>query len=192
MFLQWDVRSSVLKTPKNTKTRETKTQITQFFENVWPIQGGTLRKLTSWGFRKCCRFWVLKVLNLSYWLSKSGQIWKKKIPWERGEQKITTNFEFWCVTRMAGPSQMVGGTCYSCQTSKLKIGRVLFFTPPYFRGGTSFFGLIRPSLTAYNSRSKPHIFSESTGGEVSHGPILDIFFFEQISRNERFMAKVDF
>ena len=29
VFLQWDVRSSVLKTPKNTKTRETKTQITQ-------------------------------------------------------------------------------------------------------------------------------------------------------------------
>ena len=37
VFLQWDVRSSVLKTPKNTKTRETKMQITQFFEKVWPI-----------------------------------------------------------------------------------------------------------------------------------------------------------
>ena len=35
-------------------------------------------------------------------------------------------------------------------------------------------------------------FSENSGREVSHGPILDIFFFEQISRNERFMAKVDF
>ena len=34
VFLQWDVRSSVLKTPKNTKTRETKTQITQHFEKV--------------------------------------------------------------------------------------------------------------------------------------------------------------
>ena len=34
VFLQWDVRSSVLKTPKNTKTRETKTQITQNFEKV--------------------------------------------------------------------------------------------------------------------------------------------------------------
>jgi hypothetical protein len=37
VFLQWDARSSVLKRPKNTKTRETKTQITQFFEKVWPI-----------------------------------------------------------------------------------------------------------------------------------------------------------
>ena len=32
VFLQWDVRSSVLKTPKNTKTRETKTQITQILK----------------------------------------------------------------------------------------------------------------------------------------------------------------
>ena len=32
VFLHWDVRSSVLQTPKNTKTRETKTQITQNFE----------------------------------------------------------------------------------------------------------------------------------------------------------------
>ena len=29
VILQWNVGSSVLKTPKNTKTRETKTQITQ-------------------------------------------------------------------------------------------------------------------------------------------------------------------
>ena len=34
VFLQWDVRSSVLKTPKNAKTRETKTQITQTFEKI--------------------------------------------------------------------------------------------------------------------------------------------------------------
>ena len=32
VFLQWDVRSSVLKTLKNTKTRETKTQITQILK----------------------------------------------------------------------------------------------------------------------------------------------------------------
>ena len=30
--LQWDVRSSVLKTPKNTKTRETKPRITQILK----------------------------------------------------------------------------------------------------------------------------------------------------------------
>ena len=32
----------------------------------------------------------------------------------------------------------------------------------------------------------------SSGRELSHGPILDIFFFEQILRNDRFMKKVDF
>ena len=58
---------------KNTKTRETKTQITQCFEMVWPILGGTMRKLTSWGFRKCCSFLFLKVLNQSYWLSKLAE-----------------------------------------------------------------------------------------------------------------------
>ena len=34
VFLQWAVRSSVLKMPKNTKTRETKTQIAQNFEKI--------------------------------------------------------------------------------------------------------------------------------------------------------------
>ena len=64
-------RSSLLKTPK---TRETKMWITQNFELVWPIQGRTMWKLTSWGFRKCGTFRDLKVLNQSYRLSKSSQI----------------------------------------------------------------------------------------------------------------------
>ena len=66
-------RSSLLKTRK---TRETKTWITQNFELVWPIQGRTMWKLTSWGFRKCGSFQDLEVLNQSYWLSKSSQISK--------------------------------------------------------------------------------------------------------------------
>ena len=64
-------RSSLLKT---WKTRETKTWITQNFELVWPIQGRTMWKLTSWRFQKCGSFRWLKVLNQSYWLSKLGQI----------------------------------------------------------------------------------------------------------------------
>ena len=38
------------KRQKNTKTRETKTQITQNFEQVWPIEGGTIckRNLRKW------------------------------------------------------------------------------------------------------------------------------------------------
>jgi len=54
-------------------------QITRVFELVWPIQAGTMWRLTSWGFRKCGGFRDLEVLNHSYRLSKSGQIQKKKI-----------------------------------------------------------------------------------------------------------------
>ena len=61
-------RSSLLKTPE---TRETKTRITQNFELVWPIQGRTMWKLTSWGFRKCGSFRDFEVLNRSYGCLKS-------------------------------------------------------------------------------------------------------------------------
>ena len=39
--------------------------------------GDTLRKLTSGAFWKCGSFWVLTVLNQSYWLSKLGENWRK-------------------------------------------------------------------------------------------------------------------
>ena len=83
-------RSSLLKTRK---TRETKTWITQNFELVWPIQGRTMWKLTSWGFRKCGSFRDLEVLNQSYRLSKSSQISKKEIS-ENGCQKKITRAQF--------------------------------------------------------------------------------------------------
>ena len=82
------------KRQKNTKTRETKTQITQIFEKVWPIKGGTMRKLTSRGFRKCCSFWVLEVLNQSYWPSKLGENWRKNSK-ERNRNKKKTRPQFW-------------------------------------------------------------------------------------------------
>ena len=50
LFLQYEISSVVLKT---WITNETKTQITQNFQILYPIQGGTMRKLTSQGFRKC-------------------------------------------------------------------------------------------------------------------------------------------
>ena len=90
VFSQWDVRSSLL---KSMKTRQTKTWITQNFKLVWPIQGRTMWKLTSWGFRKCGTFRDLEVLNQSYRLSKSSQIWKKNIS-ENGCQKKITRAQF--------------------------------------------------------------------------------------------------
>ena len=75
---------------------------------------------------------------------------------------------------------MVGTTCYSFQTLKLKIVAVLFFfNASYFRGRTSFFGLVhlwRPVTPVQNlTRPISSTFSELPGREVSHGPILDIF-----------------
>ena len=89
---------------------------------------------------------------------------------------------------------MVGTICYSFQTLKLKIVAVLFFfDASYFRGRTSFFGLVhlwRPITPVKNvTRPISPTFSESSGRQLSHGPSLDIGFFEQILRNERFMKK---
>ena len=69
LFLQGEVSSAVLKT---WKTRETKTRITQNFQILNHIQGTTIEKLTSWGFRKCGSFCPGEFLKRSYWLSKSS------------------------------------------------------------------------------------------------------------------------
>ena len=71
-----------------------------------------------------------------------------------------------------------------------------FFNTAYFRGRTSFFRLIhlwRP-ITPIKNVTRPisPTFSESSGRQLSHGPSLDIGFFEQILRNERFMKKLFF
>ena len=74
LFLQGDVWSSVLKTQNTRKTRETKMWITQTFPTVWPTQGCTMSKSMPRAFQKCGTFRYLKVLNQSYWLSKSELI----------------------------------------------------------------------------------------------------------------------
>ena len=107
------------------------------------------------------------------------------------------NIDFWGLKRIARTSNMVGTTCYSFQTSKLKIVAVsFFFDTAYFRGRISFFRLIhlwRPITPVKNvTRPISPTFSESSGRQLSHGPSLDIGFFEQILRNERFMKKMFF
>ena len=88
---------------------------------------------------------------------------------------------------------MVGSTLIPWQSSKLKIVAVsFFFDTSYFRGRTSFFGLIhlwRPITPVQNfTRPISSTFSETSGREVSLRPILDISPFEQISRNEHLMS----
>ena len=67
--------------------------ITQIFPIVWPIQGCTMSKSMPRAFRKCGTFRYLKVLNQSYWLSKSGQIWRKKFSeWRRHKKKTRLQY----------------------------------------------------------------------------------------------------
>ena len=80
VFYAGYVRSSLLKTPKTCKTRETKTRITQNFPIVWLIQGSTMSKSMPRAFQKCGTFRYSKVLNQSYWPPKSGQIRGKQAP----------------------------------------------------------------------------------------------------------------
>ena len=53
------------------------------------LPGGTMRKLTSRGFRKCGTFGVYDFLKGSYWLSKSSKISKKKMGRRRCQKKRT-------------------------------------------------------------------------------------------------------
>ena len=71
LFFHCEISSVVLKTRKIRKTRQTKTRITQNFHILYPIQGGTMWKLTSQGFRKCGTFWACDLSNGSYCCPKS-------------------------------------------------------------------------------------------------------------------------
>ena len=125
VFSQWDVRSSLL---KSMKTRQTKTWITQNFELVWPIQGRTMWKLTSWGFQKCGTFRVLKVLNQSYWLSKSSENWRKNSK-ERRRHKKKTRPQFSILSSVTESAWNQPYWAHADSVTDLKIencGRVFF------------------------------------------------------------------
>ena len=139
------------------KTRQTKTWITQNFKLVWPIQGRTMWKLTSWGFRKCGSFRDLEVLNQSYWLSKSSQISKKNCRvTRRYEKKIRP--QYWVLGSDTESAWDQHGWFHADSMATLKFqnyGRGFFFygslfllTEPKFHS--------RLTLSSNNSRSKPH------------------------------------
>ena len=127
VFYAGYVRSSLLKTPKTCKTRQTKTRITQNFPIVWLIQGSTMSKSMPRAFQKCGTFWYSKVLNQSYWLSKSRQISKKKNQGMGSLQKTVT-FEWGiCALQNAYQLMSIGLTwadkrfeAYRCLVQKLQ------------------------------------------------------------------------
>ena len=60
---------------ENPKTKENKKKLNVNYSNFSnTIQGCTMSKSVPRAFQKCGTFRYLKVLNQSYWLSKSGQI----------------------------------------------------------------------------------------------------------------------
>ena len=160
-----------------------------------PFRGGTMWKGTSWGFRKCGSFIDLEVLNHSYRLSKSDQI-QRIFCWEGGvtKKRHGHNIEFWGPpSNQRGPN-MVGSTLIQWQRSKLIIVAVSFFCDAsYFCLRSQNFTVfwLWAAITPVQKLTRPisSTFLESSGRSLSHGSILDIFFFEQISRNQCFMEK---
>ena len=157
-----------------------------------------MRKLTSWGFQKCGSFWVLKVLNQSYWLSKSGENWRKNSK-ERRCHKKKTRQQFSIFRSVTESAWAQYGWFHADSVTELKIencGRVFFFWRLVISMTDQFFRT-HPSLTAYSSRSKPHtpnklhIFGKLWTWAFAWS-YPGFFFFEQISRNERFMKKLVF
>ena len=91
VFLAGYVRSSVLKTQKTKKTRETKTRISQNFPILWPIQGSTMSKSMPRAFQICMTHGGRDNLHHSFWPPKSRQISTKKFrEWVRHKK-----FYFW-------------------------------------------------------------------------------------------------
>ena len=94
VFLQGDGRRSVLKTLKTTKSRKTKTPVSQIFQVLWPTQGGTMLKGMARAFRKCETYGGGVVLIHSYRPSKLVQISIIFSVDRRCPQKITL-VQFW-------------------------------------------------------------------------------------------------
>ena len=169
-------------------------QFTRVFGIGTQIRGTTMRKLRSWAFRKCRTFWVWESPKGSYCCSKStdfeilGPLAKL-----RGVTKKSHghNFDFLGLKRIAKVTHMVDQTCYSFQTRKLKIVAVSFFlTSLIFRDKHTFAALcwLWAAITPVKKivRPKSTTFSETSGRELSHGPILEKFSHQKISRRRVF------
>ena len=105
-------------------------QITWDFDIETHIQGTTMRKLTSRRFRKCGSFCASEFLNGSYRCSKLTDCEiLGPLPKIRGvaKKRHGHNIDLRVLKRIAGPSHMVGRTCYSFQDSKLIIVAMSFF-----------------------------------------------------------------
>ena len=104
--------------------------ISRNFDVASYIWGGTMWKLTSWGFRKCGTFWGLELLKRSYRRSESddSEIFDLS-PKISGVKKKSHghNFEFWLLIWIGPEMYHVRPMFYSYGGLKLKIVAVGFF-----------------------------------------------------------------
>ena len=104
--------------------------ISRNFDVASYIWGGTMWKLTSWGFRKCGTFWCLELLKRSYRRSESddSEIFDLS-PKISGVKKKSHghNFEFWLLIWIGPEKYHVRPMFYSYGGLKLKIVAVGFF-----------------------------------------------------------------
>ena len=101
LFFAREISSAVIKT---WKTRKTKMWITPIFQILYAIQGTTMSKLTSWGFRKCGTFWVYNFLKGSYWrwvtrTSKRIWTWGMSQKWSTFIRESWTGEDKWTGAR---------------------------------------------------------------------------------------------
>ena len=123
------VRSSVLKTPKTWRTRETKIWIAQNFEIVRTIQDRAMWKSTALAFRICMGHDGFHDLSHSYWLSNSSEISRRKKPCEGGvkkKQHLAKN-QIWGSLLNQRRWDRVGQRLIRWQLSKLFFDIVFFF-----------------------------------------------------------------
>ena len=154
-----------------------------------------MRKLTSWGFRKCGTFGVYDFLKGSYLLSKSSKFslffrlkrkCQKKIT--RAQKKSIFNF------LLRESSKLYLETSLRRILRRKKIARMTFFlTSLIFRDKHTFAALcwLWAAITPVKKivRPKSTTFSETSGRELWHGPILEKFSHQKISRRRVFSKK---
>ena len=122
------------------KTQEMKTHFSQCFPPVWPKQGIPWDSWRPEDSETVVVFKVLKVLNQSYWLSKSGENWRKNSPESRCQKKTIILFQF--LRSEMNSRVFKRGWEDVLFVSKQKIKKcccVFFLTPPLLRIFSSIF-----------------------------------------------------
>ena len=138
------------------KTRETKTHFYQCFPLVWPKQGKPCERARPdvCEMLSCSSFegFEPELLAVKVWWKL-----KKKFYGEEALKKITRPQDRFLSSETNSTAFSHGGDdmLFVSELKTQNCGRVIFFWRLVFSMTDQFFRT-RPSLTAYNSRSKPH------------------------------------